>query len=63
MARTTTFLLAGLSLLTMGFAQSDIAHRTAVSTGGTKQTYPLRNLDHNAFSPARSSPTWSTTVG
>ena len=50
MAHTTTFLLAGLSLITLGFAQSDIPTEP-VSTGGTKQTYPLRDLDHNAFRP------------
>jgi hypothetical protein len=50
MAHTTTFLLAGLSLITLGFAQSDIPTEP-VFTGGTKQTYPLRDLDHNAFRP------------
>ncbi len=53
MARTTTILLAGLSLLTMGFAQTE---RPTLSTEGhpappVRETYPLRTLQHNAFKP------------
>jgi hypothetical protein len=53
MARTTTFLLAGLSLLTMSFAQTE---RPMHSTEGNpsapvREIYPLRTLQHNAFKP------------
>jgi hypothetical protein len=50
MANTTTFLLAGFSLMTMGFAQSDVPTEP-VASGGNNQNFPLRDLSHNAFRP------------
>lgn len=55
MARKSTFVLAGLSLITLGFAQSDTtADRSSGSSGtaaASKQVYPLRTLKHDAFKP------------
>lgn len=47
MARTTSFLLAGISLFTMGFAQT----KTTAPAGNppAKEFFPLRDVEHNAF--------------
>ncbi len=49
MARTTTFLLAGLSILTMAFVQSE-RPAEPIGTGNTA-TSDLRTLPQNAFRP------------
>jgi hypothetical protein len=49
MARSTTFLLSGLALLSMAFAQSDRPLDTA--GGSAKELLPLREIEHNAFQP------------
>ena len=49
MARTTTFLLAGLSLLTMAFAQRDVPAES--SGAGNSPALNLRTLPQNAFRP------------
>lgn len=47
MARSTTFLLLGFSLLSMSFAQN----ATVRPADGGSELYPLRDLKHNAFQP------------
>ena len=49
MARTSTFLLAGLAVLTMGFAQSD--RPTEPVPVPKAASHPLRSLEHSAFKP------------
>lgn len=54
MARMSTFLLAGLSLFTMGFAQTE--RPTELAPVGNpapalREAQPLRTLQHNAFKP------------
>ncbi len=55
MAHKSTLMLAGLSLLTLGFAQSDRPVDPSVSIDSVESTksevYPLRNIKHNAFRP------------
>jgi hypothetical protein len=54
MARTTTFLLAGLSLITLGFAQSGRPAEVNTTSGtpvDNSVVHPLRTLKHNAFRP------------
>jgi hypothetical protein len=54
MARTTTFLLAGLSLITLGFAQSDRPtdiNTTSGTPADNAVVHPLRTIKHNAFKP------------
>ena len=49
MARTSTFLLAGIGLFTMAFAQSD--RPTEPNTLPAPSSTPYRSISHNAFKP------------
>ena len=52
MARKSTFILAGLSLMTLGFAQNGQPDGTpALPTGMAREVAPLRTIEHNAFRP------------
>ncbi len=48
MARSTTVVIAGMALLTMGFSQSN---RPQIAEGTAKDALPLRSIEHNAFKP------------
>lgn len=53
MARKSTLLLAGLSLFTLGFAQSDRpgGPTASTTTPAKEELAPLRTVRHNAFQP------------
>ncbi len=54
MSRKSTLILAGLGLLTLGFAQSDRPLGSSASTDtveNAKEVHPLRHIKHNAFRP------------
>lgn len=51
MARTSTFLLAGIGLLTMAFSQSNRPVDAEPGTPATTTTTAFRKVNHNAFKP------------